>query len=70
MDQMVCTCATKTLITPYPHLLVQDYWMVEYQGHWMLQDNLNTVLKQHILSCQVLAAGLPKLINRMLPEMS
>ena len=38
-----------TLITPSTHLPPsQDYWMVEYEGHWMLQDNLNKVLKQHI----------------------
>ena len=77
---MVCTCAAKTLITPYPHLPpaqdywmveYQDYWMVEYQGHWMLQGHLNKVMKQqtpcHIV--KFLQQGYTK-VNRMLPETS
>ena len=62
----------QTLITSSTHLLaVQDYWMVEYEGYWMLLENLNKVLKQHI------AYGVVKFwqqdctkVTRMLPETS
>ena len=66
---MVCTCAAKTL-NPYIYLLpAQDYWIVEYQGHWMLQDNLNKVMKQQTpyRIVKFLQQGYTK-VNRILPE--
>ena len=49
ISSTLCTCATMTLITPSPHLFqVENYWMVECEGHWLLQDDLNKVSEQHI----------------------
>ena len=49
ISSTLCTCATMTLITPSTHLFQdENYWMVECEGHWLLQDDLNKVSKQHI----------------------